>query len=163
MDSQEQYERRRLGRHRAVTSLKRLGHHSYEIQRRDLRPLAIVTTNSYEFTADEPYNLLESYEGIDPEIILVTNPNCQGLSTDSQLAAEQTGVSLVLLQRSTQRLGQGMDLRSRWPQLQALADAAEDLTGLQVWVFGSALRRDDPGDLESPRSCPTVHQKNHQL
>jgi hypothetical protein len=41
-----------------------------------------------------------------------------------------------------------MDLRSRWPQLQALADAAEDLTGLQVWVFGSALRRDDPGDLD---------------
>lgn len=41
-----------------------------------------------------------------------------------------------------------MDLRSRWPQLQALADAAEDLTGLQVWVFGSALRRDDPKDLD---------------
>jgi hypothetical protein len=74
VDSQEQYERRRLGRHRAVRSLKRIGHHACEIQRRDLRPLAIVTTNSYEFTADELYNLLESYEGIDPEIIVVTSP-----------------------------------------------------------------------------------------
>jgi hypothetical protein len=70
-----------------------------------LRPLTIVTTNSYEFTADELYNLLESYEGIDPEIIVVTNPNCQCLSTDSQLAAEQAGVSLVLLQDLLNDLG----------------------------------------------------------
>ena len=80
IDSQEQYERRRLIGHAAVESLKRRGYHAYEIRRSGLRPLSIVTTNVYEFTVDELYNLLDSYAGVDPELIVVTNPNCQGLS-----------------------------------------------------------------------------------
>lgn len=96
VDSQEQYERRRLGRHSAVKSIKRRGHHAYDIRRDTLRTLTIITTNGYEFTADELYSLLESYEDITPDVIVVTNPNCHGFSTDSLRAAAQVGVPLAL-------------------------------------------------------------------
>lgn len=95
IDSQEQYERRRLTRNRAVKSLKRKGHHAYEIGRDKLRSLTIITTNDYEFTADRLYTLLESYQRIEPDLIVVTNPNCRGFSTDSRRAAAQTGIPLV--------------------------------------------------------------------
>ncbi len=95
IDSQEQYERRRLTHSKAVKSLKRKGHHAYEIRRDKLRPLTIITTNNYEFTADQLYTLLESYQRIEPDLIVVTNPNCRGFSTDSQRAATQAGIPLV--------------------------------------------------------------------
>ena len=41
-----------------------------------------------------------------------------------------------------------MDLRSRWRHLRALCDAASERPGLQLWMFGSALRCDDPADLD---------------
>lgn len=41
-----------------------------------------------------------------------------------------------------------MDLRARWPQVEALCQAAERFADLEVWAFGSALRRDDPRDLD---------------
>jgi hypothetical protein len=62
IDSQEQYERRRLTHNKAVKSLKRKGHHAYEIRRDKLRSLTIITTNDFEFTADQLYILLESYQ-----------------------------------------------------------------------------------------------------
>lgn len=95
IDSQEQYERRRLSHNSAVKLLKRKGHHAYEIRRNKLRPLTIITTNHYEFTADELYTLLESYQRIEPDLIVVTNPNCRGFSSDSLRAAKQAGISLV--------------------------------------------------------------------
>ncbi|MEV0372555.1 hypothetical protein AB0I10_22440 [Streptomyces sp. NPDC050636] len=97
IDSQEQYEQRRLKYNKAVKSLKRKGYHAYEIQRKKHRPLTIVTTNVYEFTADRLYSILESYEGIEPDLVVVTNPNCRGFSTDSMQAASQTGIPLVRL------------------------------------------------------------------
>ena len=97
IDSQEEYERRRLIHNRAVKSLKRKGHHAYEVQRKELRPLTIATTNDYEFTADRLYSLLESYKGIDLDLIVVSNPNCRGFSTDSKQAAAQVGIPLVRL------------------------------------------------------------------
>jgi hypothetical protein len=108
VDSQEKFERSRLTFNRAVESIKRKGHHAYTIRRRHHRSLTIVTTNTYEFTADELYSLLESYAGIDPDFIVVTNPNCHGLSTDSRRAAEQTGVPVILF-------GELLDgLSTRW-------------------------------------------------
>ncbi|WP_159048003.1 hypothetical protein [Streptomyces sp. WM6378] len=95
IDSQEQYERRRLIRNEAVTSIKRKGYHAYEIQRRKLRSLTVVTTNDYEFTADRLYSILESHDGINPDLIIVTNPNCRGFSTDSRKAAARAGIPLV--------------------------------------------------------------------
>jgi hypothetical protein len=95
VDSQEQYERRRLQYNKAVKSLKRKGHHAYEIQRKEHRPLTIITTNVYEFTADKLYSILESYDGIEPDLIVVTNPNCRGFSTHSRQAASQAGIPLV--------------------------------------------------------------------
>ncbi len=71
------------------------GHCAYEIRRDKLRSLTIITTNDYEFTADQLYTLLESYQGIEPDLIVVTNPSCRGFSTDSQRAAAQTGIPLV--------------------------------------------------------------------
>ncbi|MDT7716177.1 MAG: hypothetical protein QOH09_2169 [Pseudonocardiales bacterium] len=62
IDSQEQYERRRLTHNKAVKSLKRKGHHAYEIRRDKLRSLTIITTNDFEFTADQLYILLESFQ-----------------------------------------------------------------------------------------------------
>lgn len=62
IDSQEQYERRRLTHNKAVKALKRKGYHAYEIRRDKLRSLTIITTNAYEFTVDELYTLLESYQ-----------------------------------------------------------------------------------------------------
>jgi len=35
--------------------------------------------------------------GIELDLIVVTNPNCQGFSTDSLMAAKQTGIELVRL------------------------------------------------------------------
>ncbi|MGW3186104.1 hypothetical protein ACWDD9_43235 [Kitasatospora sp. NPDC001119] len=105
VDSQEQYERRRLSRHKAVKSLKRKGHHAYEIQRAGLRPLVIATTNSYEFTADGLYSLLESYDGITLDLIVVTNPNCRGFSTESMQAAAHVGTPVVLLSDFLEDLG----------------------------------------------------------
>ncbi|MFC4859203.1 hypothetical protein [Actinophytocola glycyrrhizae] len=105
IDSQERYERRRLTRHKAVKSLKRKGHHAYEILRDKFRPLTIITINEYEFTADRMYILLESYEGIDPDLIVVTNPNCHGFSTDSWRAAEQAGIPLILFDDLLDGLG----------------------------------------------------------
>lgn len=98
VDTQERYERRRLLAHKVVKSLRRLGQHAYEIERRDMPSLTIVTTNRYEFTADEFYTLLEQYEGINPDLIVVTNPNCHGLSSDSHRAAEQAGVPAARFQ-----------------------------------------------------------------
>lgn len=95
IDSQEQYERCRLTHNKAVKSLKRKGHHAYEIRRDKLRSLTIITTNDYEFTADQLYTLLERYQTIEPDLIVVTNPNCRGFSTDSRRAAAQAGIPLV--------------------------------------------------------------------
>src|SRR5690606_4503469 len=97
IDSQEQYERRRLLYNKAVKSLKRKGYHGYEIQRTEHRPLTIVTTNDYEFTVDRLYSILESYEGVDLDLVVVTNPSCRGFSTESQQAAAQVGIPLVRL------------------------------------------------------------------
>lgn len=105
IDTQERYERRRLIRHPAVESLKRRGYHAYEIHRSGMRPLNIVTTNVYEFTVDELYTLLESYEDADPEMIVVTNPNCQGLSTDSRTASKGAGIGLILFPELLKNLG----------------------------------------------------------
>jgi hypothetical protein len=96
VDSQERYERKRLIRHRAVTSIKRRGRHAYEVRRRDSRPLTIIATNHYEFTADNLYSILEQFEGIDPDLIVVTNPSCHGFSSDSKAAAAQTGIPIIL-------------------------------------------------------------------
>lgn len=97
VDTQEAWERRRLSRHREVDSLKRRGHHAYKLRLKRDRTITIVTTNSYEFTVDEYYRLLENYDKVQPESVVVTNPNYTGLSTDSQTAAEQAGIPLVLL------------------------------------------------------------------
>jgi hypothetical protein len=78
-----------------TSTVKRKGYHAYEIQRKELRSLTIVTTNDYEFTADRLYSLLESYEGIDPDLVGVTNPNCRGFSTDSLQAASRANIPLV--------------------------------------------------------------------
>lgn len=97
IDSQEKYERRRLATHAAVSGLRRKGQHAYEISRRNKNPLTIVTTNHYEFTADAVYDIIESYDGLNVEFVVVTNPNCHGLSTESVRAAEHAGVRVVLL------------------------------------------------------------------
>lgn len=108
IDSQEQYERRRLTHNKDVKSLKRKGRHAYEIRRDKLRSLTIITTNDYEFTADRLYTLLESYQTIEPDLIVVTNPSCCGFSTDSQRAAAQAGIPLV-------RFGDFLDdLGAKW-------------------------------------------------
>lgn len=41
-----------------------------------------------------------------------------------------------------------MDIRTRWPQFDALCRVAEGFADLEVWAFGSALRQDDPHDLD---------------
>jgi hypothetical protein len=41
-----------------------------------------------------------------------------------------------------------MDLRSRWPQIDTLCRIASSLDGLQLWIFGSALRAEIPRDLD---------------
>ncbi|MBV9163343.1 MAG: hypothetical protein JO281_17710 [Pseudonocardiales bacterium] len=105
IDSQERYERSRLTHNKFVKSLKRKGHHAYEIQRDELRPLTIITTNDYEFTADQLYTLLESYQRTEPDLIVVTNPNCHGFSTDSQRATAQTGIPLVRFEDFLDDLG----------------------------------------------------------
>jgi hypothetical protein len=108
IDSQEQYERRRLTHNKDVKSLKRKGRHAYEIRRDKLRSLTIITTNDYEFTADRLYTLLESYQTIEPDLIVVTNRSCCGFSTDSQRAAAQAGIPLV-------RFGDFLDdLSAKW-------------------------------------------------
>jgi hypothetical protein len=105
VDSRERYERRRLTRNGAVTSLKRKGHHAYEVRHKKLRPLTIITTGEYEFTVDELYSLLDGYEGIAVDVVVVTNPNCHGLSTDSQKAAKRAGISLALFDDFLDNLG----------------------------------------------------------
>ncbi|MFF2135029.1 hypothetical protein [Streptomyces sp. NPDC058193] len=105
VDSQEQYERRRLVSNRVVASIKRKGYHAYEIQRKGLRPLTVITTNVYEFTADRLYTIVESYEGIRPDVIVSTNPNCRGFSTDSTQAAAQVGIPLARLNDFLNELG----------------------------------------------------------
>ncbi len=105
IDSQEQYERRRLTYNKAVKSVKRKGYHAYEIRRDKLRSLTIITTNDYEFTADRLYTLLESYQGIAPDLIVATNPSCRGFSTDSRGAAAQAGIPLVRFEDFLQDLG----------------------------------------------------------
>lgn len=97
IDTQELYERTRLQRNQHVVSLRRRGHHAYEVTRQPPLPsLTIITTNVYEFTVDEFYRLLDSYGNIAPDIVVITNPNCRGLSTDSMTAAERAGVPLEL-------------------------------------------------------------------
>jgi hypothetical protein len=36
----------------------------------------------------------------------------------------------------------------RWPQLQLLIDAVQGRPGLELWLFGSAMSRIDPRDLD---------------
>ncbi|MEU0213231.1 hypothetical protein [Streptomyces canus] len=105
VDRQGQYERRRLTRNRAVKSVKRKGYRAYEIQREKLRPLTIVTTDDYEITADRMYSLLEDYEEINPNLIVVTNPNCRGFSTESLQTAARSGIPLVLFNDFLDDLG----------------------------------------------------------
>jgi hypothetical protein len=105
IDSQERYERQRLTRHPVVTGLRRRGHHAYTIERRRLDPLTIATTDKYEFTADGLYGLLEEHEGTNLDLVVVTNPNCWGLSTDSLTAARQTGTRVVLFSDFLDDLG----------------------------------------------------------
>lgn len=42
-----------------------------------------------------------------------------------------------------------MDLRAKWWQFDALCRLAEDLSDLEIWAFGSALRREEPRDLDA--------------
>jgi hypothetical protein len=105
MDSQERYERRRLARHSAVASLKRKGHHAYEVRRKGRRTLTIITANEYEFTVDRLYTLLESCEGIASDLIVVTNPACRRFSSESVRAAAEAGVPLVCFNDFLSRLG----------------------------------------------------------
>jgi predicted nucleotidyltransferase len=41
-----------------------------------------------------------------------------------------------------------MNLRAKWWQFDALCRLAQGLPDLEVWAFGSALRRDRPRDLD---------------
>jgi predicted nucleotidyltransferase len=41
-----------------------------------------------------------------------------------------------------------MDLRARWQQFDALCQLAKGFEDLEVWAFGSALRDEDPHDLD---------------
>jgi predicted nucleotidyltransferase len=41
-----------------------------------------------------------------------------------------------------------MDLRALWPHFDSLCQLAERCVDLEVWAFGSALRRHDPHDLD---------------
>ncbi|MDC8993690.1 nucleotidyltransferase domain-containing protein [Mycobacterium marinum] len=41
-----------------------------------------------------------------------------------------------------------MDLKSRWPILNRLCELAAELDGIEIWVFGSMLRSDEPNDLD---------------
>lgn len=41
-----------------------------------------------------------------------------------------------------------MSPSDRWPQLQLLIDAVQCRPGLELWLFGSAVSRIDPRDLD---------------
>lgn len=41
-----------------------------------------------------------------------------------------------------------MDLMSQWPQLEMLVAHAKALGGLEVWLFGSALKHADAADID---------------
>ena len=40
------------------------------------------------------------------------------------------------------------DYLDRWPSLQMLCEVAAQIGGLDVYAFGSSMRRDDPRDLD---------------
>ena len=37
---------------------------------------------------------------------------------------------------------------ARWPQLRLLVEDAESLQGMEVWLFGSAVHSETPGDID---------------
>ncbi|MFC8535271.1 nucleotidyltransferase family protein [Streptomyces sp. NPDC057249] len=41
-----------------------------------------------------------------------------------------------------------MDLRRRWPILGELCECAAGYPGMEIWVFGSMLRSEQPRDLD---------------
>lgn len=41
-----------------------------------------------------------------------------------------------------------MDRLSIWPHLGELCDLARETSTLEVWLFGSALKRSEPGDID---------------
>ncbi|MER8116485.1 nucleotidyltransferase domain-containing protein [Streptomyces sp. NPDC094031] len=41
-----------------------------------------------------------------------------------------------------------MDLRRRWPILDELCECAAGFPGMEIWVFGSMLRSEQPRDLD---------------
>jgi hypothetical protein len=96
--SEENYIRSRLTRTGVVTSVIRCGYRAWHLQRSSGLPrLTVVCTGSYEVTDDELTLLHADYASLEPNVIIVTNPNTRGLGTRVLDTAQRLGTPLVLL------------------------------------------------------------------
>lgn len=94
----ETYLRSRIGQLPAVRDIHRIGLSAWGIERNEGRTLLkIITHDRYEFPASELREVLDKHPTIQPDAVVITNPNASGLSTLVTENAQQQGVRLFLL------------------------------------------------------------------
>ncbi|OBI92887.1 hypothetical protein [Mycobacterium asiaticum] len=98
VSAEERYLRRRLTATGFVVSISRCGHRAWEVVRRSgLRSLKIVTHDRYELTDDDFIEVLDHYPRIEPDALVITNPNARGFGDRVLRSAERAGVPVYTL------------------------------------------------------------------
>lgn len=92
---EHRYIQNRLRANREIGELLRLGESCYQvILNDDNRKITFVFIDNYEITADEVYNLIDIYSGIEFDCLVVTNPYVHGFSREAMQAAKEAGIEL---------------------------------------------------------------------
>lgn len=94
----EVYLRSRIGRLPGVLDMHRIGLSAWGIERSEGAPLLkFITHNRYEFPASELRKVLDEHPTIQPDAVVITNPNSSGFSNPVMEIARQLGVRLLVL------------------------------------------------------------------
>lgn len=108
--AEERFVKNRLDLNRHVNSFRRRGATVYEIMRaRNLSTVTIATSQRYELTADETYELLAQNRSVHLDALVTTNPNAVGFSIPTLDASRHAGIRLLTFSEFLNSLGEPWD------------------------------------------------------
>lgn len=96
-DREQSFLKSRFDSWRVITNFRRTGYRSFTINRSVGRSVSLVTTDSYELTSDAVYGIVESYQGMEIDAIVLTNPSTRGIAPEAIAAAQECDKRLVLI------------------------------------------------------------------
>ncbi|MCB2411488.1 hypothetical protein LGT39_01325 [Demequina sp. TTPB684] len=99
------YVRSRMSRFREVMGIELVGLDAWRVLRSSALPALILQTHDrYEFTDDELWLLLDKNRDMNPDIMLITNPNAHGVSRRVRDSATSIDVEVLTLDDMRSRL-----------------------------------------------------------